>query len=121
MYGSNVGTLNVNKVSGVLSQLRWTTTGGKGYEWNHAQVNLLSSSSNPTQFSVCVHSLSKLVLHDIMYLSRLKSKEFGRKLIVDLYLLMILYLSMVHVKQRLINVISIRMKRFAVGKHRSCP
>ena len=52
MNGPNVGTLSVQKVSSVLSQVRWTTTGGKGNEWNHAQVNILSSSSNPSQFDV---------------------------------------------------------------------
>lgn len=53
MYGSNVGTLNVDKLSGVFSQLRWSSTGGKGYEWYHAQVNIQTPTSNPTQFQVC--------------------------------------------------------------------
>jgi hypothetical protein len=53
MYGSHVGILSVEKVSGTFSQVRWTTSGGKGYEWYHAQVNLQSSTSNPTQFDVC--------------------------------------------------------------------
>jgi hypothetical protein len=59
MYGSNVGTLNVEKLSGALSQLRWTTSGGKGFEWYHAQVNLQSSTSNPSQFDVCYSLLTK--------------------------------------------------------------
>ncbi|CAF0847412.1 unnamed protein product, partial [Rotaria sordida] len=56
IYGSNVGTLSVEKISGSLSQLRWTTTGGKGYEWYHAQVNLQSSTSNPTQFDIAIEA-----------------------------------------------------------------
>jgi hypothetical protein len=61
MYGPNVGTLSVEKVSGSFSQVRWTTSGGKDYQWNHAQVNLQASTSNPTQFDVSfLHfSLSK--------------------------------------------------------------
>jgi hypothetical protein len=58
MYGAHVGVLSVEKITGVFSQVRWTTTGGKGYEWYHAQVNLQSSTSNPTQFDVC-YFLSK--------------------------------------------------------------
>lgn len=57
MYGSNVGTLTVGKTSGVLSQIRWSTSGGKGYEWYHAQVNIQAPTSNPTQFDVCFISL----------------------------------------------------------------
>lgn len=53
MYGSNVGTLNVQKTTGMLSILRWSSTGGKGYEWYHAQVNVQSSGINPLQFNVC--------------------------------------------------------------------
>lgn len=53
MYGPNVGTLSVQKVSGALSPApRWINTGGKGYEWYHAQVNVRASSLNPTQFDV---------------------------------------------------------------------
>ena len=53
MYGPNVGTLSVTKTSSFLSTTpRWTTTGGKGFEWYHAQVNLQSSSLNPQQFQV---------------------------------------------------------------------
>ena len=55
MYGAHVGILNVQKINGLFSQLRWTTTGGKGYEWYHAQVNLQSPTSNPAQFTVCVY------------------------------------------------------------------
>ncbi|CAF3894466.1 unnamed protein product [Adineta steineri] len=54
MYGPHVGTLNVKKISGVFSQLRWSTTRGKGYEWLHARVNLQSSTSNPTQFNIAI-------------------------------------------------------------------
>ncbi|CAF3623338.1 unnamed protein product [Rotaria sp. Silwood1] len=55
IYGSHAGTLSVEKLSGSsFSQLRWTTTGGKGYEWYHAQVNLQSSTSNPTQFTIAI-------------------------------------------------------------------
>lgn len=53
MYGPDVGSLNVQKLSGVLSQLRWTTSGGKGYEWYHAQVNLRAPTSNPLKYNVC--------------------------------------------------------------------
>ena len=53
MYGPNVGTLSVQKVSGALSPApRWINTGGKGYEWYHAQVNVRASGLNPTQFDV---------------------------------------------------------------------
>ena len=52
MYGPNVGSLSVGKVSGVFNQVRWTISGGKDYQWYHAQVNLQSSTSNPTQFDV---------------------------------------------------------------------
>ncbi|CAF4619611.1 unnamed protein product, partial [Rotaria sp. Silwood2] len=54
IYGPHAGTLSVEKLSGSFSQLRWTTTGGKGYEWYHAQVNLQSPTSNPTQFNVAI-------------------------------------------------------------------
>lgn len=54
MYGPNVGELNVEKVSGLTSQLRWTTSGGKGYEWYHAQVNLRSPIANAAQYRVGV-------------------------------------------------------------------
>lgn len=52
MYGSDVGSLSVSKKSGVFNQVRWTISGGKDYQWYHAQVNLQSSTSNPTQFNV---------------------------------------------------------------------
>ncbi|CAF4044180.1 unnamed protein product, partial [Rotaria sordida] len=54
IYGPNVGILSVQKVSGSLSQVRWTTKGGKGYEWYHAQVNLQSPASDPTQFNIVI-------------------------------------------------------------------
>jgi hypothetical protein len=59
MYGPHVGVLSVEKHSGIFSQERWTTTGGKGYEWYHAQVNLQSPTNNPTQFDVCYFFLQK--------------------------------------------------------------
>ncbi|CAF0853287.1 unnamed protein product [Didymodactylos carnosus] len=57
MYGSHVGILSVLISSGLLSQLRWTATGGKGYEWYHAQVNLQSSLLNSTQFNVDIEGI----------------------------------------------------------------
>ncbi|UJR31098.1 hypothetical protein I4U23_018606, partial [Adineta vaga] len=57
MYGSHVGSLNVEKLSNSFSQLRWTTFGGKGYEWYHAQVNLQSSTSNPATFSIAIEGI----------------------------------------------------------------
>jgi hypothetical protein len=59
MYGPHVGVLNVEKINGIFSQLRWTTTGGKGFEWYHAQVNL-QGTSNAAQFDVCFLFLKKL-------------------------------------------------------------
>jgi len=53
MYGANVGTLSVIKISGITSLTRWTNTGGKGYEWYHGQVNVKSSGVNPLSFNVC--------------------------------------------------------------------
>lgn len=53
MYGANVGTLNVIKIAGITSMTRWTSTGGKGYEWYHAQVNVQASGINPLSFNVC--------------------------------------------------------------------
>ncbi|CAF2256820.1 unnamed protein product, partial [Rotaria magnacalcarata] len=54
MYGPNVGSLSVEKLSGVFSQVRWTSTGGKGFEWCHAQVNLQASTNNPPQFNIVI-------------------------------------------------------------------
>jgi hypothetical protein len=108
MYGSHVGTLNVEKLSGALSQLRWTTTGGKGYEWYHAQVNLQSSTSNPTQFAVCYSLLTKNC-YLLFFSSRLLLKEYGQQIIVVQSLLMIFFFLMVHVEHQLINVILILM------------
>ncbi|CAF1538469.1 unnamed protein product, partial [Adineta steineri] len=75
MYGPHVGTLNVEKLSGVFSQLRWSTTGGKGYEWLHAQVNIQSSSSNPAQFNIAIEATwsgdnrGSIALDDIILLN----------------------------------------------------
>ncbi|CAF1276484.1 unnamed protein product [Adineta steineri] len=75
MYGPHVGTLNVEKFSGAFSQLRWSTTGGKGYEWLHAQVNLQSSTSNPTQFNIAIEGTwsgdnrGSIALDDIILLN----------------------------------------------------
>ena len=52
MYGPDVGTLSIGKINGITSTTRWTTSGGKDYQWYHAQVNLQSSTMNPTQFDV---------------------------------------------------------------------
>lgn len=56
MYGSHVGTLSVTlrQTGSVFSLQRWTSTGGKGYEWYHAQVNLQSSTLTAKDFSVCL-------------------------------------------------------------------
>ncbi|CAF4767198.1 unnamed protein product, partial [Rotaria sp. Silwood1] len=75
MYGSKVGTLNVAKVASPFSQLRWTTTGGKGYEWYHAQVNLQSLTSNPTQFNILIegtwsaNNRGSIAIDDITFLN----------------------------------------------------
>jgi hypothetical protein len=115
MYGPHVGILNVEKRSGAFSQVRWTTSDGKGYEWYHAQVNLQSSTSNPTQFDVCFSFLKKNNLFFLFFvLSSLLLKEYGQEIIVVPLLLMILSFLMVHVEHHQINVILILMIQFVV-------
>jgi hypothetical protein len=112
MYGLHVGKLSVEKASSVFYQPRWTTTGGKGYEWYYAQVNLQSSIGNLQQFDVCVifFNLQKL----IKFVFRLLLKEHGQEIIVIQLLLMILYFLMIYVELPLINVILILMIQFVV-------
>jgi hypothetical protein len=86
MYGSNVGTLSVGKVANLLTQVRWTTSGGKGYEWYHAQVNVQSSTMNPTQFNVGFFPfLEEKLLIDFFscLIFSLLLKVHGPKIIVD--------------------------------------
>ncbi|CAM4935869.1 unnamed protein product [Rotaria socialis] len=75
MYGPNVGSLSVEKLSGVFSQVRWTSTGGKGFEWYHAQVNLQASTNNPPQFNIVIEGTwsdtnrSAIAIDDIILLN----------------------------------------------------
>ena len=115
MYGPHVGILNVEKISGPFSQLRWTTTGGKGFEWYHAQVNLQSSTSNPSQFDVSFIFLNKIYFINVGFpFDRSLSKEYGQQTIVVQLLLMILYFLMILVEHLLMNVILILMTQFVV-------
>ena len=90
MYGAHVGTLSVQKLSGVFAQQRWVTSGGKGFEWYHAQVNLQSSTSPIQHNLMFVCENSRLNFFNLSYFFLdLRLKEVGQQIIVVQLLLMI--------------------------------